>query len=305
MWVPKDVGYYRRQKVVAAGVACERAPAVLDWLTCEAKSQADGDRDEHGWVKSGYAAIAHGACFGHATADDARTAVSQLVHAGLLDDFEEHAAGIFTARISGWREDVFLKLEATRARTRRASKAETPAPEPKDSAGRSGTGDDTSQNVPQSPLQDRTGQNRDDDGRAGARTDSNIGHPQLDEVLAQLRTVDGLAVDDMGVLNALTRAERSGLDGLELAEATVAAAREYIAAGTMRARGASTLMNAILKRREESAAAQLARKGAELRAEIEGRRAPSRRGRQSEAEQYAAELEKRASELEAAEALRS
>lgn len=303
LWFPKDAGFYRRQKIVAAGIAFERAPAILDWLTCEAKSQADGDRDEHGWVKSGYAAIAHGACFGHATADDVRPVVSHLVHVGLLDDFEEANGGIFTARISGWREDVFLKLEATRGRRRRAEKAETPAQDTKDAMGRSGTERDTSQNVPQSPLQDRTGQKEEEEeARASARQPT-IVHPQLSDVLARLRVVDGLApagddATELSVNQALQRADRDGVPILDLADATVSQALEYSARGPLRA-SAGSLMHGLLDRRQGNSVAELRRRSAEVRSEFER---PNRPGRRKSANERADELERKARELEAKEA---
>jgi hypothetical protein len=126
LYWPKDAAWWRRERVTAAGLESERAPAVLDWLTCEAKAQS-GPRDEHGWVKTGYAAIAHGAAFGHASSSDIRPVVSLLVRVGLLDDFEDLGEGVFKARISGWREDVHLTLEASRkARTRAAASRDVP-----------------------------------------------------------------------------------------------------------------------------------------------------------------------------------
>jgi hypothetical protein len=137
LYWPKDAAWWRRGRITAAGLESERAPAVLDWLTCEAKAQS-GPRDEHGWVKTGYAAIAHGATFGHASAGDIRPVVSLLVRHRLLDDFEELGDGVFKCRISGWREDVHLTLEASRKARGRA-------------AATSGTSGDASPDVPDVP----------------------------------------------------------------------------------------------------------------------------------------------------------
>jgi hypothetical protein len=145
LYWPKDAAWWRRERVTAAGLESERAPAVLDWLTCEAKAQS-GPRDEHGWVKTGYAAIAHGAAFGHASAEQIRPVVSLLVRVGLLDDFEELGEGVFKCRISGWREDVHLTLEASRKARERAASRDVPARPARPAA--SGRGEQNSSEEP-------------------------------------------------------------------------------------------------------------------------------------------------------------
>lgn len=147
-WRPKDSAWWRRERIVAVGLQVGPAgPAVQDWLECEATAQND-----HGWVKAGYAAIAHGACFGHLTAVQVRPVVSELVRVGLLDEFED-AGATFTCRISGWKQDVEMPLEATRkAAERAAAKAAKLAAEPKPEHGQPGTPADTS-----GPVRERPG----------------------------------------------------------------------------------------------------------------------------------------------------
>lgn len=97
VWWPKDSGWWRREYVVELGEEFGPAgPAVLDWLSCEAKAQNDGGR-----VKAGIKSAARG-CFvdvltvGHV--------LSRSVTLGALDDFEERG-GRFVCRISGWSSD--------------------------------------------------------------------------------------------------------------------------------------------------------------------------------------------------------
>lgn len=97
VWWPKDAAWWRREWVVALGEEFGPAgPAVVDWLTCEAKAQHDGGR-----VKAGLRSCARGAFV------DVETVGAVLARAaalGALDDYE-HADGRFTARISGWEQD--------------------------------------------------------------------------------------------------------------------------------------------------------------------------------------------------------
>lgn len=97
VWWPKDAAWWRREWVVALGEEFGPAgPAVVDWLTCEAKAQHDGGR-----VKAGIRSCARGAFV------DVETVGAVLARAaalGALDDLE-HADGRFTARISGWEQD--------------------------------------------------------------------------------------------------------------------------------------------------------------------------------------------------------
>jgi hypothetical protein len=119
-FVPKDIGFYRREKVVEAGLRYgPLATTILDWLICEAKAQNPTPVSE-GRLKTGYAAIRHGATFGHHDLEEVRAVVATLVEVGLLDDFDE-TGHTFTCRISGWKQDVVDKLEAQRKREARAN----------------------------------------------------------------------------------------------------------------------------------------------------------------------------------------
>jgi hypothetical protein len=97
VWWPKDSAWWRREHIVELGEEFGAdGPAVLDWLSCEAKAQNDGGR-----VKTGYKSIARG-CFVDLVT--VRHAVSRAVQLGALDDFEEQKTR-FEARISGWSKD--------------------------------------------------------------------------------------------------------------------------------------------------------------------------------------------------------
>lgn len=119
-YVPKDAGWWRRSRIIELGQQHGPAgPAVIDWLTCEARTQGPIRRHD-GSVKSGYAAIAHGVFL--PSADQAREIVQAAVEIGLLDDMQEHGR-TFTCRISGWRNDVDTRLEADRRAAQRAAEA--------------------------------------------------------------------------------------------------------------------------------------------------------------------------------------
>lgn len=119
-WWPKDSAWWRREHVVALGVEFgPDGPAVLDWLSCEAKAQNDG-----GWVKAGVLSCSRG-CFVEAVT--VGHVLSRAVALGALDDFTR-ADGRFTARISGWRKDNERGQAAVRkAAQRDREAAESPA----------------------------------------------------------------------------------------------------------------------------------------------------------------------------------
>lgn len=97
VWWPKDAAWWRREWVVTLGEEFGPAgPAVVDWLTCEAKAQHDGGR-----VKAGIRSCARGAFVDVATVGAVLTRAAEL---GALDDYDD-ADGRFTARISGWEQD--------------------------------------------------------------------------------------------------------------------------------------------------------------------------------------------------------
>ncbi|MDO8187231.1 hypothetical protein Q5424_09285 [Conexibacter sp. JD483] len=97
VWWPKDSAWWRREHVVELGEEFGPAgPAVLDWLTCEAKAQNDGGR-----VKAGLRSCARGA---FVEADLVDRVLLRAAALGALDDYVR-ADGRFTARISGWEQD--------------------------------------------------------------------------------------------------------------------------------------------------------------------------------------------------------
>lgn len=97
IWWPKDAAWWRRERIVELGEEFGAdGPAVIDWLSCEAKAQNDA-----GSVKSGVRTIARG-CFVDAVT--VSHVLSRAVTLCLLDDFEE-SNGVITCRISGWKAD--------------------------------------------------------------------------------------------------------------------------------------------------------------------------------------------------------
>jgi hypothetical protein len=112
VWWAKDSGWWRREGIVELGEEFGPAgPAVLDWLSCEAKAQNDD-----GHVKSGFKAVARGA---FVTPDVTCHVLSRSVQLGLVDDYEE-AGGRFTCRISGWTADQERGRAAVRKSRSRA-----------------------------------------------------------------------------------------------------------------------------------------------------------------------------------------
>lgn len=111
-WWAKDAAWWRRERIVALGEEFGPAgPAVIDWLSCEAKAQNDAGR-----VKTGVRSLARGCFVDPATVSHV---LSRSVTLGLLDEFDT-ADDLFTCRISGWRADQ----EAGRAAARQASRRE-------------------------------------------------------------------------------------------------------------------------------------------------------------------------------------
>lgn len=114
-WLAKDSGWWRRERIVRLGLEFGAAgPAIIDWLSCEAKAQNDG-----GWVKTGYAALSRGAFVDE---EVARNAVSRSVTLGLLDEHDV-TGDLFMCRISGWKSDQEKAHAADRQADYRARKA--------------------------------------------------------------------------------------------------------------------------------------------------------------------------------------
>lgn len=155
VWWSKDAGWWRRGRIVKLGRRFGPAgPAVLDWLTSEAKSQGP-KRGHDGTVKSDYDAVAYG-CF--IEADLAEEIVQVCVQIGALDDFELSDSEVFTCRISGWDNDIEKPLDATRKAAERAEKGAT---KPNTATlGQSGTNRDNGGHVPERPAESPTGQDR-------------------------------------------------------------------------------------------------------------------------------------------------
>ncbi|MDO8209274.1 hypothetical protein [Conexibacter sp. CPCC 206217] len=115
VWWPKDSAWWRREYVVTLGEEFGPAgPAVVDWLTCEAKAQNDGGR-----VKAGMRSCARGSFVDVAIVG---RVLARAVTLGALDDYDEDD-GRFTARISGWEKDN----ERGRAAFRKARQREREA----------------------------------------------------------------------------------------------------------------------------------------------------------------------------------
>jgi hypothetical protein len=111
VWWPKDSAWWRRENVVTLGEEFGAAgPAVLDWLSCEAKSQNDG-----GFVKAGIRSCARG-CFVDAVT--VSHVLSRAVTLGSLDEYDERE-GRFSCRISGWEADHRRGNAAFRKQTQR------------------------------------------------------------------------------------------------------------------------------------------------------------------------------------------
>jgi hypothetical protein len=97
IWWAKDSGWWRRERIVELGEEFGAdGPAVIDWLSCEAKVQNDG-----GVVKTGTRSISRG-CF--VPLVTVCHVLSRSVTLSLLDDYEE-AGNVITCRISGWKAD--------------------------------------------------------------------------------------------------------------------------------------------------------------------------------------------------------
>lgn len=115
VWWPKDAAWWRREHVVELGEEFGPAgPVVLDWLSCEAKSQNDG-----GWVKAGVRSCARGCFVEPVTVSHV---LSRAVAIGALDEMEQ-ADGRFRCRISGWAADNTRGGAAMRKQAQREKEA--------------------------------------------------------------------------------------------------------------------------------------------------------------------------------------
>lgn len=152
-WWAKDSGWWRRELVVTLGEEFgPLGPAVLDWLSCEAKAQNAG-----GVVKTGARTLARGV---FADVGSVCPVLSRLSQLGGLDDFEQGEV-TFTCRISGWKSDQDRGREAARKAEQRARKNAESSTDTEDHVeGHDGTDGDMSHVVPPSPRMSPTGQDR-------------------------------------------------------------------------------------------------------------------------------------------------
>jgi hypothetical protein len=180
-WWSKDAAWWRRGRIVEVGQEHGAAgPAVVDWLTCEAKSQGPL-RGHDGTVKAGFAAIAHG-CFIDGT-ETVRAIVNTCVEVGLLDDFEDDGRTL-TCRISGWEEDVERPLATTRKAAQRANTTE------RDNGGQPGTeGDNGGEGSICPPTETETSTNPNPSARAAVKFGGRI-VPQFTVIAAELILAD-------------------------------------------------------------------------------------------------------------------
>lgn len=145
-WWAKDAGWWRRELIVALGEEFgPLGPAVIDWLSCEAKAQNDAGR-----VKSGPRSLARGV---FSDVETVSHVLSRSVTLGLLDDFEERD-GRFTCRVSGFQADQERgRAAARKAAQRDRERGDSPAnaEDPDDDLGV--TGRDMSRSVtPSTPT---------------------------------------------------------------------------------------------------------------------------------------------------------
>lgn len=112
IWWAKDASWWKRERVVELGEEFGAlGPAVIDWLSCEAKAQNDRGR-----LRAGFRTLARGT---FSNVEEVRAIVSFAVDNGTLDDFTDEGR-TFTCRVSGWTSDQDLATAAERQRRYRA-----------------------------------------------------------------------------------------------------------------------------------------------------------------------------------------
>jgi hypothetical protein len=98
VWWSKDAAWWRRERIVElAEEFGAEGPAVIDWLSCEAKAENHGGR-----VRTGFRSMTRGAFI--SSVELTRTIVLRAAEIGLLDDIEERGPE-FSCRVVRWRED--------------------------------------------------------------------------------------------------------------------------------------------------------------------------------------------------------
>lgn len=273
-WYPTDAAEADRELNVELGDEFGPGGPLVMRLMKDLAGQQDLRGD--GQVRTGFRVLAK-KC--HIERDRCRQIIERAAEIGALDDLQIDGDGRrFTCRVSGWKADFNRGKSTLKKGDQRANQGgDDPPPAGDEEADPSPTAEDVSPAPGDvSPESRATGHDRtDDDERATPeRAPGPVAvHPQLTEVLQRLSTVDGLAVDEMAVLSALRRAERAGVDALDVADATVSLALEYAAGGRLRANGASVLIHRVLDRRDSGAAEQLAQASAAARSAAGGRAA--------------------------------
>jgi hypothetical protein len=191
-WLAKDSGWWRRELIVLLGQEFgATGPAVIDWLSCEARAQNDDGR-----VMAGYATCSAG-CF---TGDvPLRPLLSRAVSLGLLDDFQEVGEHRFTCRISGWSKDQ-PKGQAALKKAQQRSK--TGSTEPKPASGQKGTEGDS---VPVCPPREEEEKNR-----SSSSSSSERAHTLNEQVTGLQRVFSefgpaGCVLDEISAANAISR----------------------------------------------------------------------------------------------------
>lgn len=122
VWWMKDCAWWRREVVVELGEEFGPVgPAVMDWLSSEAKQQSVND----GYVKTGYRALGRGVFTNDV--DVVRSVVARAVELEALKDFEE-TGRTFTCRISGFTRDQERALATTRKQRQRDRESQPDEP---------------------------------------------------------------------------------------------------------------------------------------------------------------------------------
>jgi hypothetical protein len=234
-WWAKDAAWWRREKITVLGTEFGAdGPAVIDWLSCEAKVQAMPGQPA-GVVKSGVHAVSRGA---FVPLDVVERVLSRSVTLGLLDDWTSEESR-FTCRISGWKQDQERGRAAHRKADERDRHAES---QPPVTVGHASDGSVT----PGTP-QDRTVLTEEEGARA---IGDGVLHPQLHDVLAVLHGAPGLLVEELAVNAALM--SRPDLDALELARRVESWAHE----GGLNNRAANRLLMAAADKIDQREAAK-------------------------------------------------
>lgn len=232
-----------------------------------------------GQVRTGFRVLAK-KC--HIERDRCREIIERAAEIGALDDLRIDDDGRrFTCRVSGWKADFNRGKSTLKKGDQRANQGEDdPPPEgdvspPEEDNSSPEDGDVSPAERDTSPKLASTGHDttvdEDDDDRAGAPEPTPLKHPKLDEALACMAEVDGLAANDAAVNAALRRADREGRDVLAVVDKAVSLAHRYLAEGRLRT-DASGLIYSVLDHDVSTSVGELAAASSSARAAAAGRR---------------------------------